>query len=295
MNLLTYDQREAAVLERYRSLATQGNAYMLDQVVKILDILSDIDTMNWQQQLSETWTQLMQSMQHWSAAWDRRLQSQAIKQEPWTAQFITYTTALHDSVQTFERRLRRLIHDQQTKGRTRGRLAYTDMQLAYLRLLQHVHDVPTIDDAQHMHYQPPDDPSGIQAMLQQDEAFTRLLRAAGAAVLWAQDDMLAPTHAELPPLFDEMLDLYAHIEHELRGSPPATPETQEMPAGLPHHHQHHEDHEDHHHHQDHQPHQPHQPHQQQSAALAPTATSTTRLLRQLQRVCLHDSADLSHS
>ena len=286
MNLLTYDEREAAVLERYRSLATQGNAYMLDQVGKILDILSDIDKMNWQQERSVDWTQLLQSMQRWSAAWVRQLPSPAIQQEPWTAQFITYTTALHDSVQTFERRLRRIIHDQQTHGRTRGRLAYTDMQLAYLRLLQHVHDVPTIDDAQHMHYQPPDDPSGIQAMLQQDETFTSLLRAAAKAVLWALDDMLDPTEAELPPLFYEMLDLYSHIEHELQESPPATPETQEMPAGPPHHHQHHEDHHDHH---------DDQPHQQQSAALAPTATSTTRLLRQLQRVCLHDSADLSHS
>jgi hypothetical protein len=103
------------------------------------------------------------------------------------------------------------------------------MQQNYLQLLQYVYDVPAIDDRQRMHYQKKlEDPSDIQAMVQGDPAFTEMLELAAVCVLWALDDMLDPTAADLPPLFDDMVDYYDRILQRLR---PVTPETQEMVQG----------------------------------------------------------------
>jgi hypothetical protein len=253
MNLMTYDQRIDAVVEEYRSDAPQDNKYLVTQVEKIQGILSQIQEHKWDHEPSVEWDKLLECMVAWSKAWDSKLLNMDATQpvedldgtvrhvvviprqppedvlarfrlEQWTEQFIRYADRFYDSVQNFFHRLQHLTEQQRSRGRKRGRLSYTDMQQNYLQLLQYVYDVPAIDDRQRMHYQKKhEDPSDIQALVQDDDAFTEILELAGVCVLWALDDMLDPEAADLPPLFDD--DYYDRIFQKLR---PVTPETQEM-------------------------------------------------------------------
>lgn len=137
------------------------------------------------------------------------------KQEEWTAQFITYGRQFYDSVELFYRHFKDRTDDQVRKGRKRSRLSYTDMQLTYVQLLQHAFDVPTIDDFNKMHYRNFDDPSRIRLTLQADERWLDLLRHAGECVLWAVDDVLAPSYRELPDVFHDMNKFYTDIHARL--------------------------------------------------------------------------------
>ena len=147
------------------------------------------------------------------------------KQEEWTAQFVTYGRQFYDSVERFYRHFKDRTDDQQRRGRKRSRLSYTDMQLTYVRLLQHAFDVPTIDDFNKMHYRKFEDESRIQLTLQADERWLHLLHHAGECVLWAVDDVLAPSFCELPDIFHDMNKFYTDIHHRLN---PAA-----HPASLP--------------------------------------------------------------
>lgn len=237
---LTWEQRIDAVVELYHSQATQDDAFRVNQCEKVMHILNYVHAHKWNEEPSVNWDSLLQRMTAWSAAWNNQLIQKAttspqpdqafarFKQEQWTAQFIRYTDKFYTSLQNFVDRFKGLLAQQQSGRRTRGRVPYTDMQQDYLRLLQHVHDVPTLDDRQCMHYQKLDDPSNIQEMLQNDDSFTQMMRLAGVSVLWELDNMLDPVDADLPFLFNEMMVFYDAIIQKLT---PVTPETQEMHVG----------------------------------------------------------------
>jgi len=95
--------------------------------------------------------------------------------------------------------------------------------------MQHVFDVPTIDDFGKMQYKKFEDPSGVQLLLQQDDNWMGLLKHAGECVLYEVDDVLHPQDHELPYLFHEMNHFYGYILEKLQESDRVvTPETQPM-------------------------------------------------------------------
>jgi len=147
------------------------------------------------------------------------------RQEEWTGQFMMYLDEFFLSVQN----LIAQVKQRTDAGDTWAHLNYTDLKFKYIQLLQHVFDVPSVDDRGDMAYRNIDDPSRMQMLLQEDENFINLLNIAGEYVLWLDDDFMDPSSHELPHLFHEMNQFYNDILDRLTESDrEPTPETQPM-------------------------------------------------------------------
>jgi hypothetical protein len=90
------------------------------------------------------------------------------------------------------------------------------MQFAYMKLLQHVYDVPTINDGGDMQYTALEDASNVRMNLQNDMVVIQLLIDSGQHVLWLDEDALNRQIYELPALFHEMGHFYTYIDKKLK-------------------------------------------------------------------------------
>jgi hypothetical protein len=147
------------------------------------------------------------------------------RHEEWTGQFMVFLDNFYESVDDLNEKVQERISAEQTWAH----LNYTNIKFRYIQLLQHVFDVPSIDDFGHMQYKKNDDPSRIQMLLQEDEAFINLMNIAGEHVLWLDGDFMDTSDYALPHLFHEMDKFYNDILDRLTESDrEPTPETQPM-------------------------------------------------------------------
>ena len=244
----------------------RNNTYCKLQINNIIEVLNDIENVDWDAHPSPIvdWNELVKEMLTCNTAWEVKLTDMYVRvmrqrfvqhpqgddafavllqgeddvltayeqealamfdAQPWTAQFNIYKQNFFESVRDSNTE----VQDKILKGSANIRLPFTTMRFAYIQLMQHVFDVPTIDDFGNMQYQKFQDPSGVQILLQQDLDWIDLLNHAGECVLYEVDDVLHPEHHELPHLFHDMTRFYGYIHNKLQaGDRAVTPETQPM-------------------------------------------------------------------
>jgi hypothetical protein len=129
----------------------------------------------------------------------------------WNADFMRHTQTFYQAVELYARTLERKYDE----GRQHAIIKYGNMQFTYIKLLQHVFDVPTIDDRDAMGYEAGKDPCLLQLGLQHDVVFIDLLLAAGEHVLWLDEDAMNQTTHYLPNLFHDMVSFYDYIHASL--------------------------------------------------------------------------------
>ena len=260
-----YDEEIEEIVAQY-IVAQRNNIYCEHQIKNIIEVLNDIENVDWDDHPSTIvdWNFLEQKMLTCNAKWEAKLTDMYVRvmrqrlvqfphqdyavavllqgeddvlmayeqealamfdTEPWTAQFNTYKLEFFESVRDSNAQ----VQDKILKGRAHIRISFTTMRFAYIKLMQHVFDVPTIDNFGNMQYQKFEDPSGVQLLLQQDLDWIELLKHAGECVLYEVDDVLHPEHHELPHLFHDMTRFYGYIHNKLQaGDRSVTPETQPM-------------------------------------------------------------------
>jgi hypothetical protein len=114
-------------------------------------------------------------------------------------------------------------------GKQNAHLKYETMKENYMHWLQHIFDVPTIDDHD-MRYNKKDHASSVQMLLQQDTEFNKILNDAGVKILWLDENYFDQSFHALPALFNDMHEFYHAILENLSESDSreSTPETQPM-------------------------------------------------------------------
>jgi hypothetical protein len=129
----------------------------------------------------------------------------------WNADLMRHTQTFYQAVELYARTL----EQKYVEGRQHAIIKYGNMQFTYIKLLQHVFDVPTIDDRDAMEYEAGKDPCLLQMSLQRDVTFIDLLLAAGEHVLWLDEDAMNQTTHYLPNLFHDMVSFYDYIHASL--------------------------------------------------------------------------------
>ena len=194
MSSAANDARIDRIVARYQKPA-RTKAFPISQINGILAVLQYIGNRD-EEELGTDWDLLLETMRaDYTVATPFKedddltcyepLAFEKFQNEPWTAHFVTYARDFYIAVQNFNVNLQEKREQRRTKGRKRGYMSYVDMQQTYIRLLQHVFDVPTLDDRNRMGYEPLKDPSGVQPLLQTDEQWQHLLNLAGSVVMWA--------------------------------------------------------------------------------------------------------------
>lgn len=256
MNLETHDQKIDKIVKEYEEATQRGKEHFIHQTESILLVLEAIESVEWDKtsvdwnnlvrqmrdwcrkwelRLTKMYeehlrTRLAQHPEQAEYSDDARYAVATLMEpqvdlishedaafamfgaEQWTAKFITYTKEFIEALELFRTHLRNRIE----KGRQHATISYTSMQFTYLQLLQHLYDVPTINDAGKMQYEVCDDPSMMQQKLQEDEGFKNILKYAGQCVLWHVDDVMNPEYIDLPDLFYDMIHFYDYIKKKLQ-------------------------------------------------------------------------------
>ena len=254
MSSAAYNARIDRVVARYEA-GGRPKAFRISQIAGIRGVLEGIHDCEEDELGGADWELLLATMRAWREAWEAQLvdkyvglrrQARAVRfpgtgdvgeavperedgdlacyeavafeqfqSEAWTGRFVTCAREFYECVERFNESLQEKLGDKRSKGRRRGRMSYADVQQKYTQLLQHVFDVPTLDDRSRMGYEALPDPSGIQPLLQADGRWQELLGLAGLFVMWAADDELEPSHHELPDLFHDMEHFYGCIAGKL--------------------------------------------------------------------------------
>lgn len=247
------DERIDEIVKQYTSASERGNTYFVSQLAQIKHILHDIESEHFNETRPIVhWDVLLQQMRNWNTTWESNLirmyenllQTRLVQHpgdgeytvgsltEPnvtalmthgsealatfqtqqWSAEFVKYKADFFTSVERYHAK----IEQRKTRGRDYAVIPYQDMQFTYLALLQHVFDVPTINDQNVMQYRIFEDAGMIQQSLQKDHDFIDLLTAAGECVLFLDEDAMNPAFEELPYLFHEMVHYYDYIDKSIR-------------------------------------------------------------------------------
>jgi hypothetical protein len=253
MSFLSREERIDQVIAKYRE-TKRGSAHWLDQIAQVRALLEGLGSVDWDEPgVSNVlqWPELLRQMRDWNMAWrmglvekyegmkhqrvvqdvtgnvniglltDARPDLMSREEEAfamfaggahkWNADFMRHTQKFYQAVELYARTLQRKMDE----GRQHAIIRYGNMQFTYITLLQHVFDVPTIDDLDAMEYEAGEDPFLLQMGLQQDGTFIDLLVAAGEHVLWLDEDAMNQTTHYLPDLFHDMVSFYDYIHARL--------------------------------------------------------------------------------
>jgi hypothetical protein len=219
---------EEAIFQKYQVAGTEE--YCKEQINKIIAVIDHIQNVDWNDapnapnvDLDQLASDIRKCFFQWVDAREEHLPS--LRQERWTNQFVLYTDKLLESVDLINTQLQA----KQATASTQAYLKYETTKNNYMHWLQHIFDVPTIDDKS-MQYNKKDDPSGVQMSLQQDPDFINILYIAGLYILWLDEDYFNPSTHMLPALFNDMHEFYHAILDKLSesASRESTPETQPM-------------------------------------------------------------------
>jgi hypothetical protein len=253
MSFLSRDERIDQVIAKYRE-TKRGRAHWIGQLAHMRTLLDGLGSVNWNDPNVSNdlhWHELLKQMRDWNMTWKvglvqkyEELKMRRVAQDAtgnvsigvltesgpdltsheeeafamfaggahkWNADFMRHTQRFYQAVELYARTLQRKMD----AGCQHAIIRYGNMQFTYIKLLQHVFDVPTIDDFDAMDYEAREDPFLLQMGLQQDAGFIDLLVAAGEYVLWLDEDAMNQTTHYLPDLFHDMVSFYDYIHARL--------------------------------------------------------------------------------
>jgi len=204
------------IVQQYQVVGTEE--YCKEQLNKIIAVIDYIQNVDKNALPKVDLNVVMSDIHTWC---ERRLPT--FSQEQRTQPFVQHTQELLHFVED----LITTAQEKQNAGQAYAYLDYKHMKVKYMQWLQHIFDVPTIDDHD-MRYNKKDHASSVQMLLQEDTEFNEILKEVGVKILWLDENYFNQSFHALPALFNDMHVFYHAILDKLSESRESTPETQPM-------------------------------------------------------------------